>query len=353
MAARSEVVRQSDFIHQLVIDRSTLEELGRVEVLWMYPQSHRVLGFISQSGFLGMKKSAFKLDQIDALGANGVLTHSQPEATTAENVRKLESLLQREIWSDAGNKIGRVTDYLFNLQSGVITHYLFVSDGWAGIAGDTYMLPPDKILNLGSKRVLVSESAAHGFELYSEGIQQKLNKARETLQEDYSHAKAELRSLAQQAQEQAKGRFQQLREQAKERAAELSKQAQERAKIINEQLREKTQNLAQEAQERGNTWAASVKEQTRSLSEQLEDVTQTLTVDAETIPDFDDEEHWDIPDSERAAEPDRTPPSSTVAPPLSDHPPDHPPSEKAEPKPSAPDTPDTSNDDDDDDEPWI
>ncbi|NJR65874.1 MAG: hypothetical protein HC772_12035 [Leptolyngbyaceae cyanobacterium CRU_2_3] len=68
MTAQTEIVRQSDLINQLVLDRQTLEELGRVELLWMYPPAHRVLGFICKSGFLGNKKFAFKLDQITAVG---------------------------------------------------------------------------------------------------------------------------------------------------------------------------------------------------------------------------------------------------------------------------------------------
>lgn len=56
MATQPEVVKQSDLLNQLVLDRNTMEELGHVDVVWMHPPVHRVLGFICKSGFLGTKR---------------------------------------------------------------------------------------------------------------------------------------------------------------------------------------------------------------------------------------------------------------------------------------------------------
>ncbi len=278
MATQSDIVRHSDFINQLVLDRTTLEELGRVEVLWMYPKTHRVFGFICKSGFLGTRKSAFKLDQVDAIGANGVLTHGQPDAADAEKVHQLESLINREVWSDAGNRVGKIIDCLFDLKTGAIAQYLFVSNGWTGIAGDIYQLPPSQIISLGQKRVLVSEPAARGFAVYREGIQQKLK-------EGYSEATRELRSLT---------------DQAKERAQLLSQQARERAKLFNAQFKEKGQEWVEQAREKTQTLAEQMKEQAEHVREQTQswsdwpEEAPTLTVEAKEIaepasPDLNDD----------------------------------------------------------------
>ncbi|MBE9179735.1 PRC-barrel domain-containing protein [Oculatella sp. LEGE 06141] len=290
MAIRPEVIRQSDLINQLVLDRTTLEELGRVEVLWMYPQAHRVLGFICKSGLMGAKKTAFKLAQIEALGANGVLTHSQPEETDAGKVRQLESLLNRDLWSDAGNQLGKITDCLFNVQTGEITQYLFLSNGWSGIAGDIYQLPPDQISSIGRSRLLVAESSVQTFTVFSEGLQQKLNKARAALKDDYLHLKQqtlqELQAIAQDAQtrtEQAKGQFQTLAERAREQAQRLSQQAKERLHTLNEQLQEDAQTLAKRAKESSQDFTEQVRERTHLLNRQVEEGIQTLTVHAEEI----------------------------------------------------------------------
>ncbi len=275
MTALPDVLRQSELLNQLVLDRTTMEELGRVEVMWMYPAAHRVLGFVCKSGAFGAKKAAFKLAQITTLGPNGLLTRDQPEATDATKVRQLESLLGCEVWSDAGNKIGKIVDYVFNLKTGSISHYLLASSGWAGIAGDLYQLPPTQVLSMGRKRVLVNEAAAQNLATYQTGIKQTLTKARTMLQEDYGQATEELRSLS----EQAKGRFQSLTGQIREKARSLSQQAQETIHTINEQIQEEAQILAEQ-----------MKERTQSLGEQLEESVQTLTVQAKEIFDVNPDE---------------------------------------------------------------
>lgn len=324
MTTRTEIVRQSELLNQLVIDRNTMEELGRVELLWMYPQTHRVLGFICKSGFLGSKKLAFKLAQIEARGANGILTHSQPEQTNSGKVRQLVSLLHHEVWSDTGNKIGKITDCLFNLQTGAITQYLFVSTGWAGITGEVYQLPPTKILSFGVQRVLVSEAAVTSFAVYCEGIQQKMTKAGDFLKKE---ATQEWRSLAQQAQsttQHTKDRLNNLAGQAKERAQSISNQTREKVQTLSEQLKEETQAWVEQVTEKSQDLVEQVKEQTQPLAKQVKESIQTLNVQAEEIFDSVTEQ---------------TPNASPTPPPA--------PTSNTK-KPTDPTTPE-----DDDDDPWI
>jgi uncharacterized protein YrrD len=246
MTTEADVVKQSDLLNQLVLDRNNMEELGRVDMLWMYPAAHRVLGFICKSGFLGAKKIVFKLPQIQTLGANSILVHSQPEETDAEKVKQLDSLLHCEVWSDAGNKIGRITDYRFQLKTGEITQYLFVSSGWSGITGDIYQLPPGRIISFGRKRVLVPEAAVKSFELYRPGIKQTLSKARDILKDDYIS----------------------LVKQAKERAQAIAEQAKETAQTFTEQLKEETQTFTEQAKTTSQTVAEQVKERTQTVVDQ-------------------------------------------------------------------------------------
>ncbi|MBW4658033.1 MAG: PRC-barrel domain-containing protein [Drouetiella hepatica Uher 2000/2452] len=300
MTAQAEVFRQSDLINQLVLDRQTLEELGRVETLWMYPPVHRVLGFICKSGFLGNTKSAFKLSQIAAIGASGVLTHAPSEPTEAKKVQQLESLIQHEVWSNEGNQLGKITDYLFELETGKIKAYLFISSGWAGITGEVYELRPADIASFGKKRVLVAESDTDRFTIYQEGISQKLIKAKDSLTQEASE---ELRSLTQRAEtlteqvtERVRGKLYNLADQAKANAQMLSQKAKEKAQILNEQLGEQlgeqlddlsakaeTRTFSERAKATSQTLAEEVKERSHSLSKQLGASFQTLTVQAEEI----------------------------------------------------------------------
>ena len=238
MAQQPEVVKQSELLNQFVLDRSTMAELGQVEVLWMYPKVHRVLGFICKSGWLGQKKTAFNLDQLHTIGQNGILVNSRPVDTDVEKVRKLETLVGWEVWTDAGNKAGKIIDYLFNLRTGIIEHYLFTASDWSGITGSAYLLPSNYVLKLGNRRVLVSEEAIRSFSIHREGIQEKLTKMTGFLQEEKSHVTQELRLLFSQAKtatETARGRAQILAEQAREKAQTLAEQVREKTYDVVEQ----------------------------------------------------------------------------------------------------------------------
>lgn len=253
MTTPLDVIRQSDLLHQLVLDRNTLEELGRVEVLWMYPPAHRVLGFICKSGFLGSQKSAFQLKHIEAIGANGLLMSARPDKTTADRVRQLESLIDHEVWSDEGNRVGKIIDCLLNWRTGEITAYLLVSAGWASVIGEIYQLPPHQILSFGKRRVLVAEAAIPYLVLYQPGISQKISQASEFLKEEAAQEWASIAQRAEETTEQAKEQFQQLTDQAKVQAQKLSRQMKAKTQVWLEQAKEKSQILAEQVEERLET----------------------------------------------------------------------------------------------------
>ncbi|MDX2239172.1 MAG: PRC-barrel domain-containing protein [Leptolyngbyaceae cyanobacterium bins.302] len=291
-----DAVRQSELLNQLVLNRSTMEELGRIEVMWMYPPAHRVLGFVCKTGFWGGKRLAFKLSQVEAIGVSGVITHSQPDETDAERVRQLESLIQTEVWSNAGHKLGKIIDCVFDLRTGVIADYLVVGDRLSTLTGSIYRLPPSKIVSLGRERVLVAETSLQNLTAYREGLQQKIAKVSTTLKEEYEDVTDELRSLAKRAQEttqQTTGQIKTLAEQAKERAQLLAEQARERAQELNEQWLENAQTLAEKARETSETFVERVQDTTQEWGEQLKEI-QTVTVPAREVPDLDDDLENDL-----------------------------------------------------------
>lgn len=331
MTTLPDVIQQSELLDQLVLNRTTMEELGRIETLWMYPSNHQVLGFICKSGFLGKHKLAFKLSQLVALGANGILTQGEPEATDGERVRQLESLLNCEVWSDAGNKVGRIVDYVFDLQTGKIKQYLFVSSGWIGVVDDVHQLVPARILSFGRKRVLIPEAAVANCQVYRPGFKQKL----EFWKEDYGQVKQEFWAIAKKAQT--------ATEQAKERAQSLSHRAKEQVQIFNEQLKEKSQTLVER-----------VKEQTHNLGEQVEEGFQTMTVQAREI--LDPTVELDPPEATAPPATETTPSPSQATNPVSSDEEDEfwdLPETLPKPTPSPPSPPVVSGIPEDDDEPWI
>lgn len=308
-------VRQSEILNQLVLNRGTMEELGRVEVLWMYPPKHRVLGFVCKAGFLGRKKLAFKLSQVEAIGANGILTHSEPDETDADRVSQLESLVQSEVWSQAGHKLGKIIDCVFDLQTGVISDYLVVGDRWSSLTGSIYRLPPYKVLNLGRERVLVAETTLQDLATYREGIQDKLTQVSATLKDEYTDVTEELRSLAKRAQ-QTTGQFKSLAEQAREQAQLLAEQARDRAQAFNEQWLDNAQTLAEKARSTREALIERVQDATQDWGEPFHE-TQPPTVSDSQIDDLEETLNWEQAfewsDDQPAAPP--APPQQTVQPP--------------------------------------
>lgn len=235
------IIKQRDVINQTVFDSVTMEELGRVEVLWMYPQINRVLGFVCKSGFLGSKKAAFKLPQLESIGANGILVNGEGEPTVAAKVKQLESLIHSEVWSESGDRMGYIVDCLFNYRSGVIVRYLMVPSRLGGITDGVYFLSPKSIKSFGRQRVLIYADAAEHLKPYRKGWKYKLTEVRDTVRDDYvNEIRGELRSFAQQIQG-------------------FSKDAMSRVEGWGDRLRTETQTFFEQAKEQGHAFYAKAR----------------------------------------------------------------------------------------------
>ncbi len=287
-SSQPEVLRHSELLSQLVLDRATMEEVGRIETLWMYIPAHRVLGFICKSGFLGRQKFAFNLSQLQAIGDKSILVEDAPQATDGEKVRQLESLINAEVWTDAGNKIGKITDYRFRLKDGDITDYLFTANGLSAITDGVYRLRPSQILSLG-RRVVVATSTVERLELDRDGIKRKLGKVGELLREEYSQVAEEAKSLTQQARS--------VTQRAKDRVRDLAEQAIETSQTLAEQAKETSQRLAEQ-----------VKEQAEIIKEELAEDFATQA-ERDRARDFRDRDFEGASDSRRR---DRSAPSPSV-----------------------------------------
>lgn len=200
MTTLPEAMKQSELIHQLVLDRQTLETVGRIEQLWMYPKQHRVLGFVCQSHILKGRKSVFKLSQLNSLGSNGILMQGDPQDTDAGTVKQLESLLGCELWSESGDRLGKILDFQFNLNNGLIRHYLWVPSQLSRLTGDLYQLTPDEVVSVGNQRVLVSNEIARQPKPAQAGLQITLKKIKQDLKEDYSNLTQNFQTWMQEAQ---------------------------------------------------------------------------------------------------------------------------------------------------------
>ncbi|BAC88482.1 PRC-barrel domain-containing protein [Gloeobacter violaceus] len=271
MSIQEGVLKYSELINRPILDLRTTEELGRVDNLSTVEDAHRVAGIIYKSGFLGGQKKTLLLSQIRAIGPDALMVNTDGE--TDEQIKSGESLVGHEVWTDGGSRIGKITDFLFDGQTGVISHYLFAASGWSGITDGTYLLEASAITTPGKKRVIVNEAVAKSSTLYSEGLKQRLGTALEQAKERSQSLTDQLKERTAALGEQAKG----LVDQAKERGQVLGEQAKERAAALGEQARE----LADQAIERGQSLVESTQER---LHPPTTDVEATVVEEPQPLP---------------------------------------------------------------------
>ncbi|MGB3614710.1 MAG: PRC-barrel domain-containing protein [Elainellaceae cyanobacterium] len=271
MTHPSDILQYRHLIDRPVLDRQTMEEVGRVDTLWMFPQRNRVLGVVCRPGRFGAKRLVFKLTQMDASG-DGLLMQGDPEPTVAAKVQQLESLIGQEVWSDRGERVGKIVDCLFNPDNGVILRYLITPGSWASITDGTYLLSPKQIVSFSAKRTLIAADDIDDLEVYQPGLRQRLAQIRAMLKEDYVDSVArELRSLSSQVQDQVQGiaeraqeqmetLFQRTRQRAQTFSEEFSRDAQEVVRTIQTEAQAVTERVEQAIPRGGQSGPADIVE---------------------------------------------------------------------------------------------
>ncbi len=297
-------LRNSLLLHRLVLHHDTTAELGRVEVVWMYPDAHRVLGFVTKKGLIGRQRLAFTLNQVCTLGDDSIVVRGQPTETEVAKVRQLESVLGLEIWSETGNSLGKVVDFAFHPRTGTIPYYLFKSDGWLGFASGIYRLPPRYILSMGRDRILVADRPSQSFKIDKEGLQERVVHMGDRLRDGYGEVAEgvaeELQDFAQHAQtttQRLTGRFSQRFNQWGQQAKQWSQELREQGQPWMEETREQAQQWRDRLSEpRSGEFTETVKTRGRSLLEQIK---QQASLLSDRIEDFDFFHLDDLLDEER------------------------------------------------------
>ena len=227
MNAQTPVIRQSELINRLVLDRRTAEELGRIDHLWLNPKLHQVMGFTCKSGFLGGRKYSFTWRQIESIGADSIMVNFKVEEfADPKKSEDIFPLLGHELWTESGNKVGKIVDYLLVPETGVVVNYLFTSSGWYGILNVVYLLPINCISSIGGKRLIVPNTAVEKPQQYG-SLQEKIGQVADILKEDYKKTQAELQSLKRGVQDiagQMKDKAQDIAEQLKDKEVDDSQE---------------------------------------------------------------------------------------------------------------------------------
>ncbi|MGB3614328.1 MAG: PRC-barrel domain-containing protein [Elainellaceae cyanobacterium] len=193
-------IRQSSLPGRLILDYDTTEGLGRVDCIWLDPQTHAVAGLISREGSLGRRQHLLPWGCIKKIGEGSILVEGQRIDANTEKAESVTPIVGREIWTDDGSKVGHVVDYFIHLETGAVVSYLFKSEGWSGLMGGVYHLPSNSVESIGSKRLIAQAEAVRQSEKYQEGLEKSISSAQERIKGDLAKTKDDLTTATEKGQ---------------------------------------------------------------------------------------------------------------------------------------------------------
>ncbi|OCQ94678.1 hypothetical protein BCD67_04210 [Oscillatoriales cyanobacterium USR001] len=287
MTTEQLVIKRGDLVNRRVLDRKTVEEVGKVDQIWVDPQSHQAIGFTCKSGFLGKNKRWFAWSQIDTVGEN-ILVNVNSEESTTQQPEQAVAMIGNEVLTDTGNQVGSLVDYFLDVKTGGVVNYLFKSSGLRGILDGIYLLSPTAISSVGPKGLIVSSEAIAEPQHYTEGLTQKMGQAKEMVMEKAQAVKEKASEQTQAVMEKAQAVKEVAQEQAqavmekaqvvKEKASEQAQAVMEKAQVVKEKASEQAQAVMEKAQvvkEKASEQAQAVKEK---ASEQAQAVMEKAQV---------------------------------------------------------------------------
>ncbi|NJL91576.1 MAG: hypothetical protein HC916_18690 [Coleofasciculaceae cyanobacterium SM2_1_6] len=266
-----------------------MEEIGKVDRIWLNPRTHRIIGFTAKTGLLGMKKRSFAWQQIYSLG-NNILVNNITDEEEWQKPDSSEQILDWELLTEDGNKAGKIEDYLIEPTTGEVISYLFLAIDRGNILTRRFLLSPEGITNIGNKRVLARTIAVETSEPYTEGLNLLLTQARDFIIEDKENTvqhleivKEKFTNLVTQFKTETPPKIEQVKGQVTGRVQELREQATEKAQIIAGQATEKVQELREQATEKAQVIAGQATEKAQELREQAKQQAQHLVEEAQPL----------------------------------------------------------------------
>lgn len=97
---------------------------GSGENVWMHPPVHRILGWSSRPSNFDLKRNVWKLNQISQIIDNEIYVKGEPAISDLATLNRFPTLIEANLISSQGSKIGIIADFLFNIKTGKIQYYL-------------------------------------------------------------------------------------------------------------------------------------------------------------------------------------------------------------------------------------
>jgi sporulation protein YlmC with PRC-barrel domain len=114
----------SELLNYLVKGGNTALNYGNGENVWMHPPVHRILGWYSRPSNFDLKRNVWRLNQISQIIDNEIYVKGDPAISDLATLNRFPTLIEANLISINGSKIGIIADFLFEVKTGQIKYYL-------------------------------------------------------------------------------------------------------------------------------------------------------------------------------------------------------------------------------------
>ena len=97
---------------------------GSVINPWMHPPVHRILGFITRPSQLRLQREVWRLDQVKGFNQQEIYVKGSGSTSDDQTLERFPTLMNSNVFSKTGQKLGFIADFYFELKSGNIQYYL-------------------------------------------------------------------------------------------------------------------------------------------------------------------------------------------------------------------------------------
>ncbi len=271
---------KTDLLRRVPIHLATAESLGPITEVWVDPRRHWVIGIVCGGG-LGRRSQRFLWHQVASIGHDGLVLQDSSVDENPVHTSMAEGNVQNptdaslaegivlsdiEVWSDHGDRLGPLSDYRFDPSRGAILQYHFSTQSSPALAPGYYALPPEAVISLGRRRMMVSHTALAQAERLGEPVASRSTTPRSPL---------DALPLDQV--------FEHIPDPRQTWDTTLDKTRQARNQL-SDQVQEQGHRLQSEAQQRLGHWLGDVKKRTRRLRHQIRETVSDVTAGLPTPP---------------------------------------------------------------------
>ena len=178
---------RGEFLNTQVITRNTGKRLGVVKDLLVDVDQREVVALGLRDNLLSLT-GMLKYMYLTSIKQSGDVVLVEDEDVIEDiDSETYTNLINSEVITETGEPLGRVRDFIFNLEEGQIDSLIIASLGIPQIPEQlisTYELPVDEIMSSGPNRVIVFEGAEDRVSQLTEGILERLGIGRPVWERD-------------------------------------------------------------------------------------------------------------------------------------------------------------------------